>query len=251
MILRREISSDKSIPYHVLTRAVEGRKIFAKEADCLRFIFQMYAANIGSPAPNLHRQDIIKIGRALLEGKEIPKNLIEKLIIVQHPPLVEILSFVFVVDHNHFLFLPNVENAIPKYMQKLNGGFAKYFNLKHGRKGVLFESRYKIIPIRTNFQLDAILRYINIINPLDIYQPGWRENGLKNEEDAFKFLNRYQHSSFPDLFGKRNSKILASKELIRKYLGKEIIESREEYINFIKDYLKNKLASLHSLLLEE
>ena len=82
MISQKEIGFDKSIPYHVLTRAVEGRKIFVTEEDCLRCIFQMYAANVGSPAPNLHRKDVIKAAKALLTGEEIP----EKLIVNERPP---------------------------------------------------------------------------------------------------------------------------------------------------------------------
>ena len=89
MFSRKEISFDKSIPYHVLTRAVEGRKVFANEEDCFRCIFQMYAANIGSPASNLRRQDVKKAAQAILNGEEIPP----KFIVREHPPLVIFLSF--------------------------------------------------------------------------------------------------------------------------------------------------------------
>jgi putative transposase len=247
MITGREISFEKSIPYHLLIRAVEKREIFSTEEDCYRFIFQIYAANIGSPARNLHRKDIIKAAQALLYGEEIPA----KMIIVEHPPLVNIFSDVLVVTHNHFILIPNVKDGIPRYVHKLKTGFAMYYNLKHDRHGNLFEKPYKIIPIQTNFQLDAVLRYVNVKNVLDVYQPDWKEKGLKNEKEAFKFLNEYQFSSFPDLFGKRNSKILAPRFVLEKYLGKEITESKEEYLNFIKDYLQKNLKSLYPFFLEE
>ena len=95
------------------------------------------------------------------------------------------------------------------------------------------------------------MRYVNVKNVLDVYQPGWQEKGLKDEKEAFKFLNKYQFSSFPDLFGKRNSKILAPRSVLEKYLGKEITESKEEYFNFIKDYLQKKMRSFYSSFLEE
>ena len=247
MIGKKEISFDKTIPYHVLTRAVEKRKIFAEENDCFRCIFQMYAANIGNPAFNLHRKDVIKAAKALLSGEEIPKNLIR----FEHLPLVYFLSFILVINHIHLILVPNVENGISLYMQKLKGGFAKYFNLKHERKGNLFERPYKIIPIQTNFQLDAVLRYVNVKNALDVYQPGWQERGLKDLGQAFNFTQNYQFSSYPDLFGKRNSKILAPRSMLEKYLGKEITESREEYINFFKDYLHKNLTSFYPFFLEE
>jgi len=74
---------------------------------------------------------------------------------------------------------------------------------------------------------------------------------LKDEKAALKFLKEYQFSSFPDLFGERNSKILVPREILEEYLGKEITESKEEYLNFIKDYLKEKMNSFYPLFLEK
>ena len=236
----REIIFEEKQIYHILTRAVEKRKIFFDKADALRFIFQMCAANIGRPALNLRRRDVVENAESLLRGKEISS----KLIIKEYTFLVHILSFSLVVDHYHFLLVQNINGGIPKFMQKLNTGFVKYFNLKNERKGALFESRYKAVPIKDEFQLDAVVRYINITNPLDVFQPGWRERGLKDPKAAFEFLNHYQFSSFPDLFGKRHSRILASKDVLEEFLGKDIIRDREGGFEFVKDYLsQNKIVS--------
>ncbi len=246
MKLNRKINFEEFMPYHVLTRAIEKRKIFADKEDCFRFIFQMYAAAIGRPAFNLHRKDVIKTAQALLHGERIPKEFV----IIEHQPLVNVFSFALVINHVHSILSPNVEYGISKYMQKLKTGYAMYYNLKHNRRSNLFEKPYKIIPIQDDFQLDAVLRYVNVKNPLDVYQPGWRERGLKNSKAAFKFLNQYEFSSFPDLFGKRNSKILAPKRILEKYLGKEIIDQKE-YIKFVKDYLDQNLISFNPVFLEE
>lgn len=247
MGLRKEISFDKSIPYHVVTRAVEGREIFVKEEDCLRCIFQMYAANIGKPSPHLKQKDLIKAGLALLNGENIPKTLI----VVEHPPLVYNLSFNEVINHLHSVLVPRVEGGISKYMQNWKTGFAMYYNLKHERKGNLFEKPYKIIPIQTNFQLDAVLNYVNVKNTLDVLYPGWREKGLKDWKDAFSSLGNYRFSSFSDLFGQRNSKILASREIIEKFLGKEITANKKDFLKFIKAYLQKQLRQYQPLFLEE
>lgn len=246
MRLRKEIVFERNQPYHILSRAVDKKGIFKKEEDCLRFIFQMYAANVGRPVFNLHRKNVIETARLLLKGEEASSGLIIK----EHPPLVNFLSFSLVFDHYHFNLVPDTENGISTYMQRLNIGFVKYFNLTHNRKGTLFESRYKIIPIQTNFQLDAILRYINITNPLDVYQPGWRNSGLRSPEEAREFLNRYQFSSFPDLFGERNSKILAPREVITRFLGEEIITNQKEYLGFAKDFLEKTTIPSNPLYLE-
>lgn len=231
--MRIELLHLKNQPVHIFSRAVEKRKIFKSE-ECYRFVFQMFAANVGRPAFNLYRRDIIKAAQALLSGEKIPS----KFIIIEHPPLVHYLSFVEVIDHYHLFLIENLKNGIPQYMKKLNIGFAKYYNLKHNRKGTLFESRYKIVPAQNDFQSENLINYINIVNPLDVYQWGWRGEGLKNKEKALQFLNEYQFSSFPDLFGERNSKILAPKEVLEKYLGK-IMPDRKERIDFVKNYLEN------------
>lgn len=244
--MSKEISFEKFIPCHVLVRTVDRRTIFSDEEDCSRFIFQIYATNIGKPAFNLHRRDMIDVANRLLNGKEISENLVTD----KGTPLVDILSFSLAKDHAHFIFSPNVENGIPRYMHKLNLSFAKYFNMKYKREGALFNKPYKIIPLKTNLQLDAVMRYINVKNTLDVYSSNWQE-GLENWQEAFGFLEKYKFSSYSDLFGKRSSKILASKPILDKYLGGEISKNKIENIDFIEDYLKEKMVSYYPLFLEE
>lgn len=246
MVSKRGVQFEKATPFHIISRAIEGKKIFEKEGDRCRFIFQMYVANIGSPAYNLHRQDVKKAAYAILNGEKIPS----KFIINQHPPLVNNLSFALVVNHHHFFLLQNIEKGIARYLQKVHGGFAKYFNLKHNRKDILFERQYGIVPIETNFQLDAVIRYINVKNPLDVYQPKWRKEGLKNKKKAFEFLGKYQFSSFPDIAGKRDSQIIAT-SLLNEYCGEKFRGTQGEFVNFIKDYLEEDLVSYYPLYLEE
>lgn len=234
-------------PYHILSRAVEGIEIFGRKEDCSRFIFRMYAANIGRPGFHLTREGIEKAAKAILLGEEIPP----KMIIMEHPPLVHVLSFALVLNHYHLKLVQNLENGISKYMQKLNGGFAKFFNLKYGRHDTLFGSRYQSIPIETDFQRSAVKRYINVINPLDVCEPGWREKGLKNWKEAFECITSYQFSSLPDLLGLRNSKILAPKEVLERYYGEQLSEDKAEYAEFVENYLKQNLIDFYPVFLEE
>jgi REP element-mobilizing transposase RayT len=235
----------KGHPVHIVSRAVEERKIFNNEVDCFRYIYQIYAANVGKPIHTLWRQDIIKITQAILWGEEIPS----KFIIREHSPLVLFLDFALVVNHAHLYLVPNTDNAIPVLMNKVNGGFAKYFNLKYKRKGSLFGTRYRSIIIKTQFQSDAVSRYVSIINPLDVFQPGWREKGLKKPQKAYQFLKDYQFSSFPDKIGKRRSKILAPPEILKRYLT---IDSKEttNYRKFTEEFLKEKSNIPNSFYLE-
>ena len=242
----RETSFEKNQPFHIMSRAVEEKKIFSNKIDCYRFIFQLYAANIGSPVHNIWRENIVKTAKAILEGKTIPS----KFIIKEHPPLVRILDFALVATHYHFYLIPNLKNGIPLYMKKLNGGFAKYFNLKYNRKGFLFSSRYQSVAIRTESQSNAVSRYISVINPLDVYQPGWRKEGLKDWKKAFDFLKNYQFSSFPEKIGKRKSKIIAPEKILDKHIPGVNSKNKNDYIDFVKDFLKQKSDFPQEILLE-
>jgi len=227
----RNIVFQKDQPFHIIARAVDERKIFVEDADCYRFIFQMQAANIGKPAINLRRANVVNFAKALLCGDETTDNLITK----EHDPLVHILDFCLNVTHYHFYLLPTSENSMSLFMKKLNGGFAKYFNLKYNRKGTLFGSRYKSIPMETDFQSDAVSRYVSIVNPLDMHQPGWRENGLLSQEKALEFLRNYKFSSFLDKIGERKSKILAPENILKDH-------GLSDYANFVEDFLQQRLA---------
>ncbi len=232
--------------YHVVSRAIEERKIFAKQKDIFRFVFQAYAANIGSPIKNVYRKGFTKAGRDILQGREFQKNLI----IVEHPPLVWHLSFVFVVTHFHEIIMAqNLEN-VSKYLQKRHTGFAKYFNLRYGRRNNLFERPVKIVPIQDETQLEAVLRYVNIINVLDVYDPKWRKKGLRDPEEAFKFIENYPFSSFPDLFGQRNSKLIAPSEIIKKFLGDNIREKKIDYIKGYQEFLEEQVKKFQDVCIE-
>lgn len=238
----RRIYFEKNQPLHIISRALVD--IFKQGNDCYKFVFQFYTANLGKRNSGVRSADAIKAGKVLLEGEKIPS----KFLIKEHSPFVFLLDFALVGNHYHFYLLPQIDNAIPALIQKLNNGFAQSFNLLHDRKDAVFGSRYKAVIVKTDLQADAVSRYVSIINPLDMFQPGWRENGLKNWKESFNFLENYQFSSFPDKIGKRNSLILAPKEILEQYSS--FWKNREEYQKFVKEFLKEKSVSSRSVFIE-
>jgi len=99
------------------------------------------------------------------------------------------------VTHFHLYLLATSKENLALFMKKLKGGFAKYLNLKNSRQGVVFDGPYKSIQIKSPTQSDALIRYITIFNSLDVYQPGWREKGLKNLKGAYDFLNLFEFTA--------------------------------------------------------
>ncbi len=230
----RKTFFEKNQPAHIVSRTLID--VFRNKEECYRFVFQFYVANFGKRGFNVRIGDAIKAGQALLRGEKIPPRFV----IREHQPLVDLLDFSLVVNHYHFYLVPNIENAIPILTQRLNTGFAKSFNLTHNRKDAVFGSRYKGIVVKTDFQSAAVSRYVSIINPLDVFQPGWREGGLKNPEKAFDFLKDYEFSSFSDRAGERNAEILAPDEILERYSPIGSFNNKKEFQKFAKEFLKER-----------
>jgi len=140
----------------------------------------------------------------------------------EHDPLVHLFSFVLAKDRYHLGLVPAEKDGIPLYMQKLNLGFAKYYNLKNKRRGTLFEGRFKAVSIVNPKQLASVVKYINIKIVLDQY----------NQDTLLK----YPYSSFSDLFSNRNSHLVSqdSRETLLGILGEEFFTSREDYSLYIE-----------------
>jgi len=213
MLTRKEINKEKLIPCHVITKTVGNVPVFSEKEDCFRFIFQMHAANIGKPGFNLRRKDIVQASKDLLAGKDIDFSLVKP----EHSPLVNIISFALLKDHAHFILSANKEGGISKFISKVNLGFAKYFNMKNRRFGVLFNKPFKIAAVCGNKQLNVLACYVNIKSPLEV-----SDN-----------LAEYPFSSFLDLFGNRNSRITISKAMA-KQLGINF-EKAEDYVQELKN----------------
>jgi putative transposase len=66
--------------------------------------------------------------------------------------------------HYHFLIGPKL-GRVSDAMKTLNGGYSRAFNKRHGRRGALFESRYRDRTIRDEEHFQNTVTYIEQ-NPL-------------------------------------------------------------------------------------
>jgi len=221
--------------YHILSRGVDKRKIFLNDEDYLRGIHDLFEFNDVEPVNNLtyfFRKESKDVGRPYI------KREARKL-------LVKIHAFCFMPNHYHLLLSAVVENGIPLFMKKFNGGYAKYFNEKYERKGTLFEGRYKKVIIKDEAHFIHLPYYIHL-NPLDLIAPEWRERRLNNFIKAMKFLDSYRWSSHLDYVGKKNFPSVTQRDFLLEFFG-----GHEQYKRGIAKWLKElSLEDMHSLVLE-
>ena len=98
------------------------------------------------------RQIIFEDGRDYLKFLELLK---EELLDTS----VEIHAFCLMDNHVHLLFRGDIED-ISKIMHGCCLRYAKYFNIKSGRVGHLFQGRFKSEPIENEAHYFTVVRYI-------------------------------------------------------------------------------------------
>lgn len=130
--------------YHIYNRGTDKRNIFDASYDVERFLKSMEFFNSVDPIVSLYH----------LEFEEIQVEKRDK--------LVEIIAYCLNPNHYHLILKQLVDNGIPEFMKRLNGGYTSYFNFKNDRAGSLFQGTYKSKHARTNDYLLRLSAYVNL-----------------------------------------------------------------------------------------
>lgn len=209
--------------YHVVKRGIEKRKIFLKSQDYHRFILGLEFCNTHEPTDLWSL--IVKSGPTIGERLEEKRKKKET-------PLVEVLAFALMPNHFHAILREIKENGISQYMQKM-GGYSTYFNKQYDRVGPLFQSRFKMIRIKDDVQLNTVFAYVHT-NPIELWEPGWKEGKIKNPERAIKKLDEYLASSYNDYIGKPKFPHVVNRDFFLDFYGSEkrCKQAVEDWIRF-------------------
>jgi putative transposase len=157
--------------YHIYNRGIDKRKIFNSTKDYERFLSTLELFNTSLPASNTSR------------GSEKKKK--------DETRLVEIHDYCLMPNHYHLVLEQLVDNGISKFLQKVMTGYTMYFNLKNERSGVLFQGKTKSKLIDSDEYRIWLEQYL-AFNPLDLCEPNWKTESIKDEEKALAFLKQYQ-----------------------------------------------------------
>ncbi len=180
---RTEIE-DKNAIYHIIGKGVEGIDIFTDDVDRNKFL------QLLQRAVNFHK--------------------------------VHLFSYVLMDTHFHLL-LKTEEANLSQAMQLLNSSYAHWFNIKHIRKGHLFQDRYKSHLILNSLYLYSVASYISL-NPV--------EAGLVDSPE------KYPWSSFQYFLSAQNQNKNVPPWLNIQELLKLCQTSPENFINFVKENIK-------------
>ena len=201
--------------YHLLNRGVEKRDVFLDDSDRLRFIHDLFVLNDSNPVDPNHRT----------KGFHLSAE--------DRRPLVDLHASCLMNNRYHMLVSEQEENGISMFMRKLNMGYAKYFNEKYQRSGVLWQGTFRKIHIQRDAHFLYIPFYIHL-NPLDFLSKEWRKGNLENATKAIEYIREYRWSSFRDYISIKNFPSILSMSLLKDALG-----SSDRQIKIIKEIISN------------
>ena len=182
-IKRTEIE-DRNAIYHIIGKGVEGTNIFTDDVDRNKFL-----------------------------------QLLQKMV-TSH----KVFLFSYVLMDTHFHLLLKTEEAnLSQAMQFLNSSYAHWFNIRHVRKGHLFQDRYKSHLVLNSLYLYGVASYISL-NPV--------EAGLVDSPE------KYPWSSFQYFLSTQNQNKNIPPWLNVRELLKLCQTSPENFINFVKENIK-------------
>ncbi len=147
-------------------------------------------------------------------------------------PTLQLTLIAYCLLPNHYHWLVRQDGEIPAGLlaQRVFNRYATSFNNRYGRKGTLFESRYKAKPVLTDDYLRQLCLYIHA-NPV--------RHGLAMTPDLWPYSN------YPEWTGQRPGK-LVDHDFVRTTVG-----SGSAYADMLNAYLTGQVylpAELKSLL---
>ena len=170
-MVKRKVEIATGEIYHVFSRSIARYKIFNNDNEYLRM------------RESIRFHHVKKI--ALKFDRYIKKQPDEKMRWLQEQEkLVQIVAYCLMPTHVHLILKQLTDDGIPLFMSNLLNGYARYFNTKHGRKGPLWETRFKNVRVESDEQLLHLTRYLHL-NPTTSYLV------TKPEEWAFSSYGEY------------------------------------------------------------
>jgi putative transposase len=163
--------------YHIISRSIAKFEVFKSQKDCFRLmrIVDLFQ----------YKEFIYKYSNFLSLKRDHQKEIIQ-LVKNNSPKLIDIIAYCVMPTHIHLILKQNIDQGLSKYLARVLNGYSRYFNLRHHRKGPLWEDHFKSILIRTDEQLLHLTRYLHL-NPVSV--------GLvKNPQD-------WQFSSYKEYIG--------------------------------------------------
>ncbi len=222
------MSCREGLIYHIYNRGAGKAPIFLSSKDKDRFLQGLYLFNNKNKASNmiwrLHRSDDSMSFSKMISACKKKK--------ISRECLVSIVAYCLKDNHYHLLLKEKEKGGVSLFMQKM-GGYSRYFNNTHARKGAVYERRYRQHKITGQEQLRCLLGYINVIEPLQEVVPV--ENIEKHDKGWLRrLIDNFHWSSHRDYLKQKK------KTLLERSVAMSIFSGDSGYSSFVDSVLQKK-----------
>ncbi len=188
--------------YHVYNRGVDKRNIFSNKKDIERFLESMLEFNR------------IEVITSLANARKTPQIAPKAL---SGDPIVSIVAYCLNPNHFHFILKQLKKGGIAKFMQKLQGGYTSYFNIKNSRTGSLLQGTFKSHLIKDENYFRKTFGYVN--NNYEIHNISKtkmhlvRASNYEYKENNFKLVSRKEALRMLEIFNGTKNLLQHCKEI--------------------------------------
>jgi len=158
--------------------------------------------------------------RKIFRNNKDREDFIERLEALCPAMQTSCYAWAFMSNHAHFLFRTGTA-PLSRLMRRLLTGYVIGFNVRHRRRGQLFQNRFRSIICQEDAYLRELVRYIHL-NPIRV--------GIVKTLDELKSYKYCGHSS---LMGKIKRE-WQDNDYVLGYFGKRKFQARKEYESYVK-----------------
>lgn len=210
--------------YHIVTKSIAEYKIFNndKDSDRMKDVIRYYQCT--KQPISYSSLDKLSQEKATCFRNHANDASCEK--------LVKIIAYCLMPTHIHLIVQQLRENGMSRFMSNVLNSYSRYFNLKHKRKGPLWQGRFKKVLVENQEQLLHLTRYIHL-NPVTAYLVDHPEDWL-----ATSYHEYIQTVRRDDCFCEHHSLLDMSVKAYKQFVEERIVAQRD-------------LATIKHLLVDE
>ncbi len=135
----------------------------------------------------------------------------------------------FCLMNNHYhLFMETPKGNLSQIMRHINGAYTNYFNIRHKRRGHLFQGRYKSIIVEADSYAGELSRYIHL-NPV--------RAGIVDMPDKFKWSSYWYYT------GRKKKPEWLTLDFILGYFDDDSVDALKKYAEFVRAGIYDKNES--------
>jgi len=224
--MRKDLLVEGEI-YHIFNKSIAGYTIFNEESNFFRMLNVICFYRKQKPKSSFSQ--FIKLSEVKTTNSGFLSSSLRVSNSNEKEKLVEIVAYCLMPTHFHLILRQLKENGIAVFISNVQNSYTRYFNLRHKRKGPLWEGRFQSVLVESDEQLLHLTRYIHL-NPVTAY--------LVNKPEDWSV------SSYQEYLLTTDKKICKYEDLldIKPPSYKEFVEDRISY--------QKELAKIKDLIIE-